>query len=139
MKRRQAGDKMLDDDALERQLALEFNSASSAGGSGDDDDDEGEDGDGLDRGRGRGRGKEDEDEEDADFDDDDDDEDFGFDEDDELYDGPDLEELLEARGSGRALSQTSSDVIEVYDEEGNLVGTYSDAEFDELRKKGKVR
>lgn len=86
MKRRAKGDKLLDDESLEKALAAEID---------DEDDDE----------------KEEDDDDDEDEDDDDDD----------LY-------------SGGTKGLFSGDVIEVYDEEGNLVGEYTDEEWEELRK-----
>jgi len=54
--------------------------------------------------------------------------------DDELYDGPNYEDVIQARSYAGG-SQTSSDVIEAYDEEGNLVGTYTDEEWEELKRR----
>jgi len=130
---------MLDDESLERQLAAEF---SSGGDSGHRAVGVGEEGYGEEGYGEEGYGEDEDD--DVYLDGDEDEGDLldslnggGYGDDDELYDGPDIDELLKARRGG-ASSQTSSDVIEVYDEEGNLVGTYTDAEFDELRRqKGK--
>ena len=68
-------------------------------------------------------GQEDEeDEEDEDLDDDEDDED----DEDDLYDDDD--------DGGGGMGTFSGDVIEVYDEDGNLVGEYTDEEWEQLRK-----
>lgn len=114
MKRRVTGsNKLLDDDALERQLAAEFSVPSKDEDEDDDDDDDLGDDD-------------DEDDDDLGDDDDDDDDDF-------LYDGPDEEEVVRSRRM--VDNYASSDVIEVYDGDGNLVGTYTDEEFEALRRR----
>lgn len=112
MKRREKGDRLLDDESLERQLVAEFNSGMY------DEEDEEEDSDSF--------GDDDDD------DDDDDDEASAFYED-ELYDGPTYADVLDAK-TRAPVSQFSSDIIEVYDEDGNLIGSYTDAEFEALKK-----
>jgi hypothetical protein len=116
MKRRDKGDRLLDDESLERQLVAEFNSGMYDQ---DEDDDEEE--------------AFSDDDEDEDEDDDDDEEDDRSFYENELYDGPTYADVLEAK-TRVPVSQFSSDVIEVYDEDGNLVGTYTDAEFEALKK-----
>ena len=113
LKRRVEGDKLLDDDALERMLYAEFSAV--------DDDEEDE--------RDLSQGSADDDG----YDDDDEFENENDELDDELYDGPNYEDVIQARSY--AGSQTSSDVIEAYDEEGNLVGTYTDEEWEELKRR----
>jgi len=113
MKRREKGDRLLDDESLERQLVAEFNSGMY------DEEDEEEDTESF--------GDDDEDE-----DEDDDDEDSTIYED-ELYDGPTYADVLDAK-TRAPVSQFSSDIIEVYDEDGNLIGSYTDAEFEALKK-----
>lgn len=123
MKRRQDGDRLLDDESLEKQLAAEFYAGRGSFNEGED---------------------EDEDDDDDEEDDEDDDEEENSlyniprrrvvgDEEDDLFDGADYEEIMNIPRRQRT-EAFSSDVIEVYDEEGNLVGTYTDAEFEELRK-----